>query len=120
MSKWGETIGKPIGMVTPEEFHEYVKGLRIDYKKQDLDKRKAEGKLVGVTVRFNDLGTLIMTNTRKPIKYITMEELEFLSTYHGVGINTLYNKAIERNMTVFKTEQNAKEAAKKVEEIPWT
>lgn len=120
MSKWGTTIGTPIGELKAEEFHEYVKGLKIDYKKQDLDKRKAEGKLQGITVRFNDIGTLIMTNTRKPIKYVTMEELGFLSEYHKIPINQLYNKAIEKGATIFKDTESFKVAKKKMEEIPWS
>lgn len=107
MNKWGETIGNPLASQTPAKFHDYIKELRIDYRALKKVKLTEQGKLDGVSVRRNNKGTVIITNRRKPIKYITMEEIEFLSTHHGIPINEIYNKATQNGGVVYKNMEEA-------------
>lgn len=100
---------------TPDSFDSWVRGMR---QESHLKAKQPKGP-PRVSFRRNKRGTLIMTNRRRPLKYVTESEFVSACCEWGLSQQELWVYLVKHSTKVLKSHEDATEINIKLAEIPW-
>jgi hypothetical protein len=86
---------------TPEEYHEYIKGLFKERVRKETKKKKGARKILKVTAKKKKDGSLSLRTRRNP-PYLTEGEFDLLSREHGIKKNELFLLLKEKRFILTK------------------
>lgn len=107
----------------PVAYREYIVELKNTYRAEQEQKkalkaqkaRKAPSSPVpGITFRYNDLGTPIITIRGRKPKYIAPQEIEALAKHYGIKQNVMWQYVRTKGISV-----HTPEIQTDLSELPW-
>lgn len=108
---------------TPDDYRAYVRGLRDTYQGEQEAKKQARAAkakkaptspIPGITFRYNNKGTPIITIRGRKPKFIAPREIDSLAKFHGVRQNTMWQIVRSKAIPV-----RTLDVQLSTEDLPW-